>query len=225
MTGRELMLDFDKAREEMVRRQLIPRGIQDPGVLRGMRTVPREKFVPEEMKGSAYDDGPLPIGSGQTISQPYIVALMIQAMELSPSDRVLEIGTGSGYAAAVAGHAAAEVYTVERYEELASTARERLEDLGYDNVHVLVGDGTLGWSEHAPYDGIVVTAGAPDVPEPLREQLRIGGRLVIPVESGAYGQELIRVRREAENDYSRESLGAVRFVPLVGKAGWDGKKR
>jgi len=219
------MLDYETAREDMVRGQLISRGIQDPGVLRGMRAVPREKFVPDDFVESAYDDGPLPIGSGQTISQPYIVALMIQLLRLSPSDRVLEIGTGCGYAAAVAAHAAAEVYTVERHEELAAEARKRLEDLGYDNVRVFVGDGSLGWPEHAPYDAIVVTAAAPEVPAPLLEQLKVGGRLVVPVASRAYGQELVRVRREAANDYKRDSAGAVRFVPLVGKAGWDGKKR
>ena len=219
------MLDYETAREDMVRGQLISRGIQDPGVLRGMRAVPREKFVPDDFVESAYDDGPLPIGSGQTISQPYIVALMIQLLRLSPSDRVLEIGTGCGYAAAVAAHAAAEVYTVERHEELAAEARKRLEDLGYDNVRVFVGDGSLGWPEHAPYDAIVVTAAAPEVPGPLLEQLKVGGRLVVPVASRAYGQELVRVRREAANDYTRDSAGAVRFVPLVGKAGWDGKKR
>jgi protein-L-isoaspartate(D-aspartate) O-methyltransferase len=217
-------MDFEAARENMVKRQLIPRGIQDPGVLKGMREVPREQFVPDELKPNAYDDGPLPIGGGQTISQPYIVALMIQAMRLEPSDKVLEIGTGSGYAAAVTSYAAAEVYTVERYEDLAETAREKLKRLGYRNVHVLVGDGTLGWREHAPYNGIVVTAGAPDVPGPLKEQLAVGGRLVIPVgDSGLMGQELLRVRKESEDEFKQEHLGAVRFVPLVGEAGWDGR--
>jgi protein-L-isoaspartate(D-aspartate) O-methyltransferase len=183
-----------------------------------MRDVPREAFVPETIAASAYEDSPLPIGHGQTISQPYIVAAMTELLEPSEDDRILEIGTGSGYAAAILSRVAADVFTVERYGDLAAGARERLRRLGYDNVHVLHGDGTLGWPEHAPYDAIVVTAGAPDVPDPLKEQLRVGGRLVIPMGS-SLTQELVRIRRTAENEYEREGLFSVRSVPLVGSAG------
>ena len=215
------MMDFAHAREQMVRQQLIPRGIRDPAVLEGMRAVAREQFVPDRLVDAAYEDGPLPIGGGQTISQPYIVALMIQALELSDSDRVLEVGTGSGYAAAVTSYAAAEVYTIERDAQLAKAAKEQLERIDRHNVHIQVGDGTLGWPEQAPFHAIVVTAGAPEVPQPLLGQLSVGGRLVVPVGgSGLSGQELLRLRRVSADEVRRESLGAVRFVPLVGAAGW-----
>ena len=215
------MAQLDELRKEMVERQLVVRGIQDPGVLRAMGQVPREAFVPKHLQHLAYADSPLPIGEEQTISQPYIVALMTEAMEVLEEDRVLEIGTGSGYAAAVLGQIAAEVYTVERHASLARTARRRFEELGYDNVHVRHGDGTLGWAAHAPYNGIVVTAGGPQVPHPLLEQLAIGGCLVIPVGPSHYSQELVRIRRTSETNYHRENLGAVRFVPLVGSEGWE----
>jgi len=172
------------------------------------------------MQALAYEDGPLPIAEGQTISQPYIVAYMTEALELSSRDKVLEIGTGSGYAAAVLSRIVDTVYSVERLEGLAHSARERLAMLGYNNIVVLVGDGTLGWPEHSPYDAIVVTAGAPQVPKPLLEQLAIGGKLVIPVGSSYVLQELVRVRRVAERDYHSEELCGVRFVPLIGVAGW-----
>jgi protein-L-isoaspartate(D-aspartate) O-methyltransferase len=162
----------------------------------------------------------LPIGEGQTISQPYIVALMTEALELTPDDRVLEIGTGSGYAAAVLSRIARQVYTVERHSSLARAAEARFRRLGYDNIQVHVGDGTLGWVEHAPYDGIVATAGGPAVPQPLLDQLKRGGRLVIPVGRFPQLQELVRVRRLSKEGYRREELGSVRFVPLVGQAGW-----
>jgi protein-L-isoaspartate(D-aspartate) O-methyltransferase len=204
----------------MVREQLSARGITDAAVLRTMEQVPREEFVPEEVRPYAYHDGPLEIGEGQTISQPYIVALMTEALELAPEDRALEIGTGSGYGAAVLSRITAEVYTVERYPTLAEAARKRLERLGYHNVHVRAADGTLGWAEHAPFDAIVVTAGGPEVPYPLRDQLAIGGHLVMPVGSALTVQELIRVHRVGENAYDTENLGGVRFVPLVGQEGW-----
>jgi protein-L-isoaspartate(D-aspartate) O-methyltransferase len=205
----------------MIREHLIGQGIRDPEVLAAMREVPREAFVAEGMEELAYEDNPLPIDEGQTISQPYIVAYMTEALELSAADRVLEIGTGSGYAAAVLSRIVTTVHTVERLASLARSAGRRLEMLGYTNIHVHEGDGTLGWPEHAPYDAIVVTAGAPDVPKPLLEQLAIGGRLVIPVGPTSYLQMLVRVRRVAEYDYRSEDLCSVRFVPLIGAAGWQ----
>lgn len=207
-------------RELMLRAHLQGRGIRDPAVLAAMAAVPREAFVPPEMVAAAYADGPLPIGAGQTISQPYIVACMTEALELSADDRVLEIGTGSGYAAAVLSRIAATVHTVERLAELAESARERLHELGYTNIAVHVGDGTLGWPEQAPYDAIVVTAGAPHIPLALRDQLASGGRLVIPVGPTPYLQTLVRLRRLGAHDERIEELCDVRFVPLIGAAGW-----
>jgi protein-L-isoaspartate(D-aspartate) O-methyltransferase len=215
------MADMQRRRQEMVRYQLLERDIDDPAVLEAMARVPREEFVPEDMRDVAYADSPLPIGSEQTISQPYVVALMIEALELSPGDRALEIGTGSGYAAAVLAQVADEVYTIERHKELAEVAARRFHRLGYDNIHVRQANGTLGWPEHAPYDAIVVTAGGPRVPDPLREQLAVGGRLVIPIGPTHHAQELIRLRHTAPGQFRREDLGAVRFVPLVGEAGWQ----
>ena len=172
----------------------------------------------------AYRNAPLPIGSGQTISQPLIVAHMAEALELAPNERVLEIGTGSGYAAAVLSRIAKEVFTVERHRELAETATERLKRLGYDNVHVLCGDGTRGWPEEAPFDAIVVAAGSPGIPPALLEQLRIGGRLVIPVGEEQDSQQLIRAIRRGDDEFEYEELGAVRFVPLIGEAGWQAEE-
>jgi protein-L-isoaspartate(D-aspartate) O-methyltransferase len=212
-------------RESMVERQLAARGIGDARVLDAFRTVPREVFVPEELSEFAYEDSPLPIPGKQTISQPYIVALTLQALELRGGERVLEIGTGSGYAAAVMSRIAAEVYTVERIPELAESARARLAALGYTNVHVLCGDGTLGWPEHAPYEAIAVAAGGPEVPNALVEQLTPGGRLVIPVGGEETEQSLLRVTRESSGGLRRESLGAVRFVPLIGAQGWPERTR
>jgi protein-L-isoaspartate(D-aspartate) O-methyltransferase len=214
------MTDHAAARRRMVETQLVPRGIRHPTVLRAMATVPRERFVPGLDAPDAYEDSALPIGHAQTISQPYIVALMLEAIAPESTDRVLEIGTGSGYATAVLAELVAEVYTVERLGMLAAAARARLGELGYRNVRVLEGDGTLGWPEHAPYDGIVVTAGAPDVPAPLLPQLRLGGHLVVPVGSTPRSQDLVRVTRRAPDEYARESLGPVAFVPLIGEAGW-----
>lgn len=206
----------------MVEAQIARRGIRTPATLEAFRSVPREAFVPEELSEFAYEDSPLPIGSDQTISQPYIVALTIEALGLRGGERVLEVGTGSGYAAAVLGRLAGEVYTVERREELASVARERLERLGFANVHVRCGDGTLGWPEHAPYEAIAVAAGGPKVPMALREQLRIGGRLVIPVHrpAGGESQVLVRVTRKSETEFEEEELTPVHFVPLIGEQGW-----
>lgn len=211
---------LDGQRDIMIREHLVNRGIQDRAVLKAMRDVPREEFIDWRMLDKAYGDHPLPISEGQTISQPYIVAYMTEALELKPSDRVLEIGTGSGYAAAVLSRIVTTVYSVERLGGLAQSARERFERLGFSNIIVHEGDGTLGWPEHAPYDAIVVTAGAPKVPQPLLEQLALGGRLVIPVGRSYDVQMLVRVRRVTEYDYRSEELCGVRFVPLIGAAGW-----
>jgi len=211
----------DVDRESMVDRQIAARGIRDARVLAAMRRVPREKFLSEGLAEFAYKDTPLPIESDQTISQPYIVAYMIELLGLSGGEKVLEIGTGSGYAAAVLAEIAGEVYTVERYAGLAANASERLARLGYRNVRVLHGDGTRGWPEHAPYDAIVVAAGGPEVPASLREQLATGGRLVIPVGASVRSQKLVRITRRGPHDFDEEELIAVAFVPLVGEEGWE----
>ncbi len=216
------MPDMSGLRENMVRHQIAARGVADERVLDAMRAVPREAFMPEELAEFAYEDSPLPIEEGQTISQPYIVALMIAAIQPEPRDRVLEIGTGSGYAAAVLSRVVGHVYTVERHEALVDLARRRFLTLGYDNVEVLHGDGSLGWPAHAPYDGIIVTAGGPHVPRQLRGQLAVGGRLVIPVGSDPRLQHLIRVTRVDPERFEEERLGEVCFVPLVGEDAWDG---
>jgi protein-L-isoaspartate(D-aspartate) O-methyltransferase len=214
-------LPEDRAAERklMVEAQLITRGLRDKGVLQSMMEVPRHCFIPSHLQSHAYDDRPLPIGEGQTISQPYIVALMADALELDSEDRVLEIGTGSGYAAAVLSRIVSKVYTVERYSRLAEEAIARFCMLGYDNIKVMVGDGTKGWPEEAPFDGIQVTAGAPEVPQAFFEQLRSGGKLVIPV-GGMGFQELLRLEKNPDGIMTRENLCAVRFVPLVGVEGW-----
>lgn len=213
--------DAQRAREEMVARQLEARGITDPAVLHAMLEVPREFFVPEGLRNRAYLDAALPIQEGQTISQPYIVALMAMALQLTPDDKVLEIGTGSGYAAAVLSRIAREVYTIERHEGLARAARERLDALGYRNIYVAHGDGTLGWPEYAPFNVITVAASGPQVPDALRSQLKIGGRLVMPTGSSRIEQKLVRVVRESEDAYRQENLVSVSFVPLIGREGWE----
>jgi protein-L-isoaspartate(D-aspartate) O-methyltransferase len=207
-------------RAAMVATQIVARGVTDPAVLAAMRTVPREAFVPPALAECAYDDIPLPIGEGQTISQPYIVALMAAALRPSPTDRVLEIGTGSGYAAAVLHGIVQDVYTVERLESLYRLARCRLRRLGYHRVTVHHGNGTLGWPAHAPYDGIVVTAGGPTIPMALQEQLALGGRLVMPVGAQPTQQRLVRVTRVKATRFEQEDLGSVCFVPLIGAQGW-----
>ena len=213
-------MSFAEDRDRMVELQLAGRGIADRRLLEAFRAVPRESFLPESLVEFAYQDAPLPIGEGQTISQPYIVAVTIEALRLGKDDKVLEIGTGSGYAAAVLSRVAREVFTVERIESLATEARERLARLGYRNVRVLCGDGTLGWPEHAPYDAIAVAAGGPEVPQALLSQLKPGGRLVIPIGPDESSQVLVRVSRE-EQGLRQEPIAAVRFVPLIGAQGWQ----
>jgi protein-L-isoaspartate(D-aspartate) O-methyltransferase len=207
-------------REEMVRTQIAARGIRDAAVLGAFRAVPREVFLPPALQEFAYQDSPLPIEQGQTISQPYIVALMTAALGLRPGDTVLEIGTGSGYAAAILGRIAQRVYTIERHPELAELATRRLGELGMAHVTVRHGDGSLGWPEHAPFDAIVVAAGAPGVPGALLDQLAPGGRLVMPVGEGRAIQKLVRITRQADGSFASEDLGDVRFVPLIGAQGW-----
>jgi protein-L-isoaspartate(D-aspartate) O-methyltransferase len=214
-------MSYELQRERLVENELRILGIRDEAVLRAMRIVPREAFVSEEMREFAYRNAPLPIGSGQTISQPLVVAHMAEALELAPHERVLEIGAGSGYAAAILSRIAREVFTIERHRELAETAAERLKRLGYDNVQVRWGDGTLGWPEEAPFDAIVVAAGGPRVPRALLDQLRVGGRLVIPVGEDQDSQQLIRAIRRGDDEFEYEELGAVRFVPLIGEGGWQ----
>ena len=214
------MNDMTTLRKDMVEKQIAARGVRSSLVLDAMRTVPREMFLPQSLREFAYEDSPLPIDAEQTISQPYIVAFMVEALNLKGGERVLEIGAGSGYAAAVLAQIARDVFTVERIGQLAEKAATTLSDLGYDNVHLLHGDGTLGWEDHAPYDAIVVATGGPDVPALLKQQLKIGGRLVIPIGTDPRVQELVRVTRLAKDDFKTEDLADVRFVPLVGKQGW-----
>ncbi|HTV17979.1 MAG TPA: protein-L-isoaspartate(D-aspartate) O-methyltransferase [Polyangiaceae bacterium] len=216
--------DYRGVRATMVERQIAQRGITDPRVLAAFAAVPREAFVSRELAACAYDDAPLPIGDGQTISQPYIVAFTADALQLSPTDRVLDIGTGSGYAAAVLSRLGREVFSVERVESLCHSASERLRGLGYDNVEVRCGDGTLGWPERAPFDAIAVAAVGPHPPPALLEQLVIGGRLVMPI--GPDGsQTLMRLTRHGPDDYSEEALVDVRFVPLIGAQGFARRPR
>lgn len=206
-------------RLRMVQEQLIPRKIVDPSTLSAMQAVPRHEFVPIALQNSAYEDGPLPIGEGQTISQPYIVALMTQSAELTADSKVLEIGTGSGYQAAILSLIAKEIYSIERVPLLAEHAEKVLKRLHYQNVHLKVGDGSLGWSEMAPFDAILVTAGAPVVPQSLLSQLVENGRLIIPV-GDEFGQRLLRYRKGTGGQFVIEPLEYVRFVPLIGQEGW-----
>lgn len=208
-------------RQRMVATQIEGRGIHDRQILQAMRTVPREAFVMPNYRQHAYDDSPLPISGQQTISQPYVVALMIRALRLKPDDRVLEIGSGSGYAAALLAQIAAEVHTVERLRQLVDFSRQNLTSAGCTNVFVHHADGTLGWPDKAPYDAIIVAAGGPEIPLPLKQQLQIGGRLVMPVGGKERSQNLICLTREDEIDFRQSNLGAVAFVPLIGAEGWQ----
>lgn len=211
---------YEQKRLKMVREQIEGRGIHEAKTLEALRKVPRHLFVPPSLIEEAYIDSPLPIGDGQTISQPYIVALMTQAARIDSNATVLEIGTGSGYAAAVLSQIASKVYTVERIAALAKEAEKRFKDLGYSHIEVKTGDGTLGWAEKAPFDAIIVTAGAPIVPASLVGQLKIGGRLIIPV-GDSFSQSLLRIKKETSDKFTQEMLEAVRFVPLLGKEGWE----
>ncbi len=212
-------MDFSIARRRMVDQQLRGRGIVDPQVLAAMLKVPRHLFVEEALQNQAYSDFPLPIGDKQTISQPYMVAYMTEALQLKGEERTLEIGTGSGYQAAVLAQIVRRVYTIERHASLARRARRILDSIGCNGVNIKVGDGTLGWEDEAPFDGIITTAGAPQIPDCYRTQLAIGGRLVIPV-GDRFSQVLVRLTRRGENDFVEERLLDCRFVPLVGHRGW-----
>lgn len=210
---------FTKARLKMVEDQVIARGIKDPRVVSAMRKVPRHLFIEEALQNQAYNDRPLPIGEKQTISQPYMVALMTEALELTGREKVLEIGSGSGYQTAILAEMAKKVFSIERILSLTMKARTLLLDLGYTNVEVKFSDGTQGWVAESPFDAIIVTAGSPDVPQPLVDQLAAGGRLVIPVGDES-AQDLVRVTK-TEQGLKREDLGGCRFVKLIGKYGWD----
>ena len=211
--------DYQRERHAMVEEQLRRRGISDPRVLAAMGKIPRHLFVPGDYRDSAYDDRPLPIGEGQTISQPFMVAIMTQSLELKGEERVLEVGTGSGYQAAILAELARELYTVERIPGLSQGAREALRELGYRNVSFRIGDGSKGWPEEAPFDGIIVTAGAPEIPLTFKSQLNDGGRLVIPT-GPRYTQTLYKLTRKGDRFIEEEVTGCV-FVPLVGDYGWD----
>ena len=209
---------FEQERKKMAEEQLVARGINDKKVLDAFIKVPRHKFIPQGRISEAYGDYPVSIGEGQTISQPYMAALMTQCLKLKKTDKVLEIGTGSGYQAAILAELAFEIYTVERFSSLSKRAQKILKDLGYSNIKLKVSDGTLGWAEFAPYDGIIVTSGAPQAPQPLKEQLKEGGRLVIPI-GGSFSQTLTVIKRDKDKFTEGQICGCA-FVPLVGKYGW-----
>jgi protein-L-isoaspartate(D-aspartate) O-methyltransferase len=213
------MIDFPKTRLRMVEEQIISRGIKDPKLIEAMKKVPRHLFVEEALQSQAYNDHPLPIGEKQTISQPYMVALMTEALQLTGKAKVLEIGTGSGYQTAVLAEISEKVFSIERIRSLAIKARKLLYELGYFNVEIKIFDGTFGWVEEAPFDAIMVTAGAPDIPQPLVDQLAMGGRLVIPLGDPSI-QDLIRIIK-TEEGIKKEDLGGCRFVKLIGRYGWD----
>ena len=215
------MSDFAALRERMIERQIAARGLDDPALLAAFRAVPREDFVSGDYADYAYQDSPLPIESGQTISQPYIVALTIYAARIKPGDKVLEVGAGSGYAAAVIGRIADEVIAVERHHELVELARKRMERLGYDNVRIVEGDGTLGWPEDAPFDAIVAAASGSHVPHSWIEQLKSGGRIVMPLGDPHSVQSLVKVTKRDDGSLRQEDLGGVRFVPLIGAEGFS----
>jgi protein-L-isoaspartate(D-aspartate) O-methyltransferase len=208
--------DYLSMRRSMVSDQIEARGVRDPNVLEAMRTVPRHHFVPDNYTSEAYDDHPVPIGLGQTISQPYIVALMTELLQLEDTDTVFELGTGSGYQAAVASRIAQQVYTVEIYDQLAKAAAERLRNLGYDNILARSGDGYFGWKEKGPFDAIIVTAAADHIPPPLLNQLKNGGRLVIPLGNPFFVQQLVLVTKDTKGHIIEKPVIPVRFVPLLG---------
>lgn len=212
-------MDFKALRDRMVTEQLIPRGIRTERVLEAFRKVERHKFLPQKLRIVSYADNPLPIGEGQTISQPYMVAIMTEKLNLKGNEKVLEIGTGSGYQAAILAELSKEVYTVERFETLLDRARDTLGSLGYDNIETKVADGTFGWQEYAPYDAIIVTAGAPHIPKMLLSQLKDSGRLVIPV--GGNLNQLLTVVQKKKNKLITEGVCGCVFVPLVGEEGWE----
>ena len=212
-------MNYELSRKQMVERQIVAQGVKDARLIAAMKKVPRHLFVPEALQYQAYEDHPLPIGDGQTISQPYMVALMTEALELKGGERVLEIGTGSGYQAAILAELCGKVFTVERIDKIARRARQTLDDLKYHNIAVRIGDGTLGWAEYAPYDRIIVTAGAPELPKAYWEQLAEGGRIAIPV-GDREEQSLIIIDKENGKEVRRDFGGCV-FVPLLGKNGWN----
>jgi len=213
------MIDFPKARLKMVEEQIACRGIKDAKLISAMKKIPRHLFVEEALQSQAYSDHPLPIGEKQTISQPYMVALMTEALLLTGKEKVLEIGTGSGYQTAILAELSEKVFSIERIRPLAIRARKLLYELGYFNVEIKIFDGTFGWMEESPFDAILVTAGSPDIPQPLIDQLTMGGRLVIPV-GDAFVQDLFRVIK-TEEGVKKEDLGGCRFVKLIGKYGWE----
>jgi len=211
--------EYSSKRQRMIETQLIPRGIKDPRVIAAMRKVPRHLFLDEALWPEAYEDHPVPIGEKQTISQPFIVAIMTEALKLNGTEKILEIGTGSGYQAAVLAELAEQVYSIERLPSIAKRARRILDELKYANIVITIGDGTLGWKEHSPYDGIIVTAASPYPPKTLLEQLKVGGRLIIPI-GDEFTQDLTLYIRDSDKDYSKESYGGCRFVKLIGEQGW-----
>jgi len=214
------MSDYAQLRERMVDRQIAARGLNNPALLAAFRAVPREQFIASSYAAFAYQDSPLPIESGQTISQPYIVALTIDAAEIGKDNKVLEVGAGSGYAAAVIGQIASQVIAVERHSELVELAQERMERLGYENVRIVEGDGTLGWPDEAPFDAIVAAASGSHVPKSWIEQLKPGGRIVMPLGAPGSVQSLVKVTKHEDGTLDREDLGGVRFVPLIGQEGF-----
>jgi protein-L-isoaspartate(D-aspartate) O-methyltransferase len=209
------MTNFEQMRLRMVENQVRARGVKDERVLNAMASVPREAFVPDIHRALAYADAPLPIGEGQTISQPYIVAFMLEALALAGEEKVLEIGSGSGYAAAVLALCCKEVFAIERIKALALASAETLKTIGIENVRIRVDDGTQGWPDEAPFDAILVSAGTPKIPETLQAQLAIGGRMVIPLGASPRAQELLRLKRVSETEFTREEIAEVRFVPLI----------
>jgi len=213
-------MDSTRARSRMVETQIAGRGVRDPAVLAAMRAVPREAFISARFEEFAYEDSALPIAEGQTISQPYIVGAMLAAAELEDGDKVLEVGAGSGYAAAVISRIADKVFAIERHAALTDAARERMRTLGYDNVELSTGDGSDGWPQQAPFDAIIVSAGGPKIPQALKTQLAIGGRLVIPI-GPIDEQRLVRLTRTGGDAFEQDDLDAVRFVKLIGAGGWE----